>query len=128
MVNIKVFEPTDKSIKAFPTSKKIHRKRSIAGKLMNLLSIDINYKLSQQFESFFVYLHFVFADRDKSSLIYYKDVSALLFTFEIIAWLDLTWLDLTLIPLKQLTKTQVIPGWTGSQDFSWGGQLDQRTH
>ncbi len=38
-----------------------------------------------------------------------------------------TWFDLTLIPLKQLTKTQVIPGCTGSQDFSWGGQLDQRT-
>ncbi len=39
-------------------------------------------------------------------------------------WIDLTWLDLTLIPLKKLTKLKRYRGCTGSQDFSWGGQLD----
>ncbi len=39
--------------------------------------------------------------------------------------LDLTWLD---FDTTQATyETQVISGCTGSQDFSWGGQLDQRT-
>jgi hypothetical protein len=37
----------------------------------------------------------------------------------------LTWLD---FDTTQATyETQVISGCTGSQDFSWGGQLDQRT-
>ncbi len=39
--------------------------------------------------------------------------------------IDLTWLD---FDITQATyETQVISGCTGSQDFSWGGQLDQRT-
>ncbi len=43
------------------------------GTLMSLLSIDINYKLSQQFESFRVCLLFVFADRAKFKYLYEEE-------------------------------------------------------